>query len=379
LRICVRRATGRLRCIRLAAGLATILIFSLVSTSRAGAAVSPYDEDPDVLFAPVYKALGISLPSNIAKDSSVWLRLDELRREHCDRVSIIELAKALDVLGFRREAATGLYRFVLDCKGPDNALTMSINYLLKLTDYPQAVEVADTLVRMAPSSANATYLRALALEGTGDHKRALDDYATTIELSAVKKNLSSNVFVNMSKAYAALGRFCEAVVPIQTWIAIDPANRDTSQARRLIAEYSAKGNCGTAEAKRPERFPLRGQSSVVVVKAEINGTKGLFVLDTGASFVSVKEDFAKRARPPTEQGSKVTLHTANGDTQGILSKAETVQLGGLSAKSVPVVVQLTDAKLYGDGTDGLLGMSFLARFEVRMANGYIEVRSRSAK
>jgi tetratricopeptide (TPR) repeat protein len=137
---------------------------------------------------------------------------------------------------------------------------MSADFYLKLSDFVKAVEVADALVRTDPSSANAMYLRARALDGAGNHQRALDDYATTIELFANKKNLSGNVFLNMSKAYAALGRFCEAMTPIQTWIALDPVNRDTGQAQKLIADYSGKGGCGTAESKRPERFPLRGQA-----------------------------------------------------------------------------------------------------------------------
>jgi aspartyl protease family protein len=46
---------------------------------------------------------------------------------------------------------------------------------------------------------------------------------------------------------------------------------------------------------------------------------------------------------------------------------------------VPVAIQNADAKNYGAGVDGLLGMSFLSRFEVQMANGSIEVRTRRPK
>ena len=46
---------------------------------------------------------------------------------------------------------------------------------------------------------------------------------------------------------------------------------------------------------------------------------------------------------------------------------------------LPVAIQNTDAKSYGAGVDGLLGMSFLSRFEVQMANGSIEVRTRRPK
>ena len=59
--------------------------------------------------------------------------------------------------------------------------------------------------------------------------------------------------------------------------------------------------------------------------------------------------------------------------KGKLSKAAKVALGKLEAVNVPVVVQNTDAKSYGVGVDGLLGMSFLARFDVQMAGGFVEV------
>ena len=56
-----------------------------------------------------------------------------------------------------------------------------------------------------------------------------------------------------------------------------------------------------------------------------------------------------------------------------------VQLGKLAAANVPIVVQKTDENSYGAGVDGLLGMSFLSRFEVQMTNGFVEVRTRRRK
>jgi hypothetical protein len=62
-----------------------------------------------------------------------------------------------------------------------------------------------------------------------------------------------------------------------------------------------------------------------------------------------------------------------------LAKAEKVQLGKLQATNVPVVVQKLDDKSYGNGIDGLLGMTFLSRFELQMAGGFIEIRTRRPK
>jgi aspartyl protease family protein len=73
------------------------------------------------------------------------------------------------------------------------------------------------------------------------------------------------------------------------------------------------------------------------------------------------------------------MATANGLTKAKLAKADKVTLGKLAATNVPVAIQNADAKNYGAGVDGLLGMSFLSRFEVQMANGSIEVRTRRPK
>jgi hypothetical protein len=46
---------------------------------------------------------------------------------------------------------------------------------------------------------------------------------------------------------------------------------------------------------------------------------------------------------------------------------------------LPVVFQNADEKSFGAGVDGLLSMSFLSRFEVQLAGGSIEIRSRGPK
>jgi clan AA aspartic protease (TIGR02281 family) len=355
--------------------LIALLLLAIPGTVKAGY----LDENPEEVFAGVYERLG-ALPLNAARDPFVWLRLEELKREPCDQKSIGDLALMLDKLGYRREAADGLYRFVRECGAPLSALNQSINIYLKLTDYPRAVEVADELMRRAPSDHDAHYLRGVALEGAGDLPRALVDYSDAIELyGADKKGISSRVFLRMAGVYAALGRFCEATAPINMWVSLDPASRDTSRTQKIISDYEAQGNCVSSKEFVKESFPVRGQKNVVTVKAEINGVRGLFVLDTGASYVSLKTGFADRAKIPLTGTGEITLMTANGLAKAKLSKADKVQLGKLEASNVPIVVQNLDDKSYGVGVDGLLGMSFLSRFEVQMAGGVIEVRTRSRK
>jgi aspartyl protease family protein len=303
-----------------------------------------------------------------------------LKREKCDQTSVKNLSIALERLGYRREAGDSLYYFVLECGTAVHSLHNAIDIFLKLADYPKSIEIADEYIKREPQNANGHYLRAIAYQESGEILKALTDYADAIELFGQDRTkISSLVFVKMARAYATLGRFCEAATPILTWVAYDPIHRDTAQTQRMIADYNQKGNCSTVSTGPvKQRYPIAKRGAVITVKAEINGVKGNFLLDTGATFVTMKSGFGEKARISLADAREITLATANGPAKGGLTRADKVQLGGLIATNVPVVVQKTDDRSYGVNIDGLLGMSFLARFEVQLADSYVELRTRGA-
>ena len=353
------------------------IALSLLATAAgaAPAVAAPSDDNPDKVYAAVYAKLGIALPPAAARQPDIASRLKELKRKPCDQNAIVELAKALEHLGYRREAAEGLTNFVKACGGPDEALNRAADIFLKLPDNDKALAVADEIVRRAPKSSYATYLRGTVRAAAGDNERALTDFANSIELYGNnKKNIPAKVYLAMSDAYAKLGRFCEAAAPIQTWVAFDRINRDTSSTEKTIADYQKRGNCASTMELQTERFPLRGH--VVTVQAEINGVRGNFVLDTGATYVSVRSAFADRARIPQSILNQVPMITANGHTRATLSRADKIAVGKLEATNVPIVVQRPDNDGFGVGVDGLLGMSFLSRFDVRLTGGFIEIQTR---
>jgi aspartyl protease family protein len=117
-----------------------------------------------------------------------------------------------------------------------------------------------------------------------------------------------------------------------------------------------------------ESYPLRGQS-VVTVKVEINGVRGLFILDTGATYVAMKSNFADRAKISQVGAGDITMAIANGLAKAKLAKADKVTLGKLAASNVPVAIQSANEKNYGAGVDGLLGMSFLSGSKSRWRTG----------
>jgi gag-polyprotein putative aspartyl protease len=120
----------------------------------------------------------------------------------------------------------------------------------------------------------------------------------------------------MANAYAALKQYCLAIAPIQTWVAIDPVNRDTPRARKLISDYSNQGNCQLRWAVGSDTFP-RGNDQVILTKVTMNNRSGTFIVDTGASFVAVTSQFATAAGVRVSR-QIVRTETANGIGESLL-------------------------------------------------------------
>jgi clan AA aspartic protease (TIGR02281 family) len=308
--------------------------------------------------------LGIDLPKTVTPTASVHGPLEELTREKCDQDAILHLGDALDAAGYRRESAIAQVNFSSQCGGYAPALRGAVNTLLKLSDYATAETIASDLIRLEPYADNGYFLRAVARDGNKSFKGAIDDYITAIELFGNKDRISSVGYYRMARDYEKLGQFCDAMLPLERWVALDPSRHDSSQVQAMLLDYAAKGGCAAATSGGEERFPAARPGGVVRVPVVVNNVPATFILDTGAAFVALKDSFAKKAKVEIEAGSSVHLHTANGIAEGQRGRADTIQLRSLKAKSVPVVVEADSAAAYGDGVDGLLGLSFLSRFNV---------------
>jgi aspartyl protease family protein len=126
-------------------------------------------------------------------------------------------------------------------------------------------------------------------------------------------------------------------------------------------------------------MPIGRPGQIVTLSVSVNGVSGRFVLDTGATFVSLKRSFAQRARVEVDEASSVRLNTANGVVEARRGHAKSVSLKKLAAQNVAVVVQTDDRATYGDKIDGLLGMSFLSRFDMTVDAKAVRLKPRSRR
>ena len=329
--------------------------------------------------SPAIERFGVTVPLNPVGRAPVLQALEELTRERCDETAIVNLGKALQAAGQRRDAANAHLRFSTTCNGHSESLQIATNIFLTIADYERAAEAATAMTVLEPLNDNGYFLRAVAYDRSGQARKAVDDYTTAIELFTRKELIADVSFVGLARNYEKMGQPCDAAAAIESWVAINPSRHETAKTRSIIASYERKGNCASATAGKEEVFARPRRGEVVTLPVTINGVPGRFILDTGASFVSLKSSFATKAKVEINPDSKIQLYTANGVSEGRRGRAAAIQVRSLRANDVPIIVQ-SDAKgTYGPGVDGLLGMSFLSRFQVALDGKSVRIRKRAAR
>lgn len=114
----------------------------------------------------------------------------------------------------------------------------------------------------------------------------------------------------------------------------------------------------------------RSQDGHFYTLGSINGTQAKFMVDTGASLVSVSEAFARQAN--IRGGVPTTFRTANGDRPGRVVDDAVVSIGPVNVTNVKVGVGLR----MGADDDALLGQSFLSKFDISMTQTQLVLRPR---
>ena len=134
----------------------------------------------------------------------------------------------------------------------------------------------------------------------------------------------------------------------------------TEDEAALLGAARASGGEPPAAASwgREVRIPA-GPNHQFFVTASVNDRAASFLVDTGASYVALRDVDARAAGVYTQWTDYThRVRTANGETKAALVKLGVIEINGLRIENVEAFV-LPDDQL---GMN-LLGMSFLARLE----------------
>jgi clan AA aspartic protease (TIGR02281 family) len=330
----------------------------------------------DAEYADLYRRLGIvPLDRRLLRRKQVRDDLKLLSRDLCDKLAAHNIVAPLEQELDLKTSAQIMRAVGKNCPEADAELGLAGELFMQAGDYEAALDAAQSVFRKHPEATAYWFLQGRALSALKRHSEALAAYVGLMRYLGEPKNAPAELFTRAALEFEAMGRFCEAIVPIETFIAVDPEKRSNPGLQQQIAEDRRRGACEAPRFEGVEVVLHRLSTGVLHTRAQINGVEGVFVVDTGASFVAVSPSFANRARLNPENGELAKVQTANGVIDADLITIGSIQLGGLTAKYVPAVVLSKDV---GNGVDGLLGMSFLARFDLNLTRNEWRIKMKSA-
>lgn len=136
---------------------------------------------------------------------------------------------------------------------------------------------------------------------------------------------------------------------------------------------------GMTHYLKPKAAQVQANGDLVIPRARdghfyaagtVNGQPVDFMVDTGASLVSVSEPLAQAAG--LQGGVPTTFHTANGSQPGRVVDGVVIAVGPLRVSNARVGVGL----VMGDARQALLGQSFLGKFDITMTQNQMVLRAR---
>jgi aspartyl protease family protein len=164
-------------------------------------------------------------------------------------------------------------------------------------------------------------------------------------------------------------------------LTVSRAPRQTGLIPMMIFWFVVMGllYVGMTHYLKPKAAQVLANGDLVIARARdghfyapgtVNGQAVIFMVDTGASLVSVSEPLAQTAK--MRGGVPTTFHTANGSHPGRVVDGVVVAVGPVQVSNVRVGVGL----VMGDDNQALLGQSFLGKFDISMTQNQMVLRAR---
>lgn len=136
---------------------------------------------------------------------------------------------------------------------------------------------------------------------------------------------------------------------------------------------------GMTHYLKPKQATVRANGELVIQRAQdghfyttgrIQGLEVKFLVDTGASLVTVSEAFARKAG--LTGGTPTTFRTANGDRPGRVVDGASLSIGPVDARNIKIGVGLRG----GADDEALLGQSFLSKFDITLNKDHMVLKPR---
>ena len=139
--------------------------------------------------------------------------------------------------------------------------------------------------------------------------------------------------------------------------------------QKLGLNQSIAGNFKKRDRTRMKIYP--DSLGMYYVKGKINGVATRFLVDTGATFVTLSGNHAKRLKIDYRKGKYSSAQTASAIVPVWQIRLASVSIGGIELKNVEATVIAGEQPF-----DVLLGNSFLRHTRIQQAGAVLEIEKR---
>jgi clan AA aspartic protease (TIGR02281 family) len=291
------------------------------------------------------------------KNAQVLQLRRHLEKEPCDRTKALELVQLM----FRADDWRGTLliseAFLTRCGKFPALRQLTYSAHTRLSEFELAASDATELIDSAPTNAGYWVWRGMALDASGEPDQALADFQQAFLLQPAQAHIANH----LASAYERQHKPCDALLTLLKHLQSNAEHAASSELINRIAMLDAVGKCDI-EGKGRAVVNVTGKGAIWV-KPLFNGKQsGQFILDTGASAVVISQAFADKLGLKLTGAPTVQLLTANGLATARVALVQSIELQGARAQGVTVhVISTLPANM-----DGLLGLSFLALFEVKL-------------
>ena len=190
-----------------------------------------------------------------------------------------------------------------------------------------------------------------------------------VQLVAVSPGVSAEVTISGSSPIAIdIGQTIEGVTVLSAdrrgaVVRVHGVTRTLS----LVAQRGPAGGGGSGDS-----LTLRADAAGhFVANGAVNGTSVRFIVDTGATFIVIDRANAERIGIDYKRGTPTQGMTVNGLVNGWRVSLDSLQIGNSTERDLVAVVVDNDLL-----PEGLLGMSYLNRFDMQRNGSTLVLRRR---
>jgi aspartyl protease family protein len=347
--VCARRARQRRTVTYAAIG---VLV---VGGAAAGLAFGPKHESATASGASDFakSMIGNGPP---ASSSPLDAMEAQLAKEPCDRQQMLAFDEALMRAGQQRAVIDRTEAFWKKCGPMPRLRWITYEAHKGLSEFDKAIADASKLIDDNPQDKDFWWWRGIAYEETGQLDKAAADYQQSI---TIEPRITGIPF-NLAGVYEKLGRPCDAIFPIEQFLRYHPDVVDKERVQERLARLYTDPACASMAGEGRAVIRFHPGDSMITTTVKMGRATGRFIVDTGASLTVISPELA--AKLGLAPSKKITLRTASGAADAGLATVDSMEVQGVRAHRIPVAV----LDSLPPGADGLLGLSFLARFSLQM-------------